>query len=156
MMFGLFSGKRKAEAAMADWLAHPNELGVSPLRVTWRRTARAQPTCWPQNEGSFAGLRNAGWKRRDSALWGRLCGHSASLIFSWPTRPMFSERILDSWPSSSVGKVATWQRISNRTKNKNRHLSLHWGPRAIPEIRVQERYRFGKLEFYEFAAILED
>jgi hypothetical protein len=39
-MFG-FSSKRKYEDQMAEWLAHPNEFGVSPKSVRHKRTFKA-------------------------------------------------------------------------------------------------------------------
>lgn len=40
-MFG-FGGKRPIEAKMAEWLAHPNEFGVPPKSVAFRRTLKAR------------------------------------------------------------------------------------------------------------------
>ena len=139
---------------MAEWLAHPNELGVPPLSVTLRRTVRVSLL--------------PGGKRKVHVLDYEMPDGTKDLGFVGPLVWSFCEPDLLLVDEADVvrayiGLIAV---LMGRESGK---LTTYFEPdsereyafasaltsEGYSEVGIEERYRFGNLWLYEFAAILD-
>jgi len=147
-MFGL-GKKRPIEKQMAEWLAHPNEFGVKPESVKFKKTYK----------GTLLGMGKTEIHLVDYKMPGGVTGRgfvNGSLTWSFlgdQVKAIDDYNLIKAYcgwawlfPSIQHGNVVT----NFDSEAEQARLSANLESQGIQELKFREKYKMGDSELFEF------